>query len=248
MAWVKSPTEVLRDVGIAKPEDINLELIAFTLNAEVVYEPLDGYEANIFGANDKAVITINRHSIQARQRFSLAHELGHWTNDRGKNLSIECSTGDMQQKEGTNSSLSARQAREARANVFASQLLMPGYMMDADFVNMPINIDTVRAIANTFGTSLTSAASRLIQITKLPAMIIFWRRDGSRRWFDRSSSLSPHIWPVQHIASPSQQLIQGNNSLVNDKKWLDPRSAKGIDLIECTHDNGFDLIVLLSWS
>lgn len=247
MKWVKAPTAVLRDIGISRPHDIDLELIAFTLNAAVIYEPLGGYEANIFGSNDRAVITVNSNSIPVRRRFSLSHEIGHWTNDRGKNLSIECGTSDLRQKESTGKQLNVRQAREARANTFASHLLMPDFMIEPEFSQMPVNMDTVRQIASTFRTSLTSSANRLIQITKHPAMIGLWSRDGARRWFDRSSSLSTNVWPQQRINNPSLQFSKSNDVLINDGKWLDEKSTNETRIKESVYDNGFDIIVLLSW-
>ena len=219
MAWVKSPTSVLKDIGISQPNEIDLELIAFTLDAEVIYEPLEGYEANIFGSLDKAVITVNELSIPARRRFSLSHELCHWTNDRGKNLSIECSTGDMRQREGGGKSLSMRNMREARANKFASELLMPGFMLDTDYTRAPVTFDTVQSIADTFSTSITSSAIRLIQITKYPAMIALWNYVGKRRWFDRSTSLSESIWPVQQMTNPTADFVLSNGHYVSDYKW-----------------------------
>lgn len=245
MAWVKSPTSVLRDIGISQPQEIDLDFIAFTLNAEVIYESLQGYEANIFGSSNKAVITVNSDTIESRQRFSLAHEIGHWMNDRGKNLSIECSTGDINQKQN-GKGMSVRQSREARANVFASHLMMPDFMM-ADLSDMPVNMDTVRYIAGTYNTSLVSSAGRLIEITKKPAMVALWSHNGTRRWFNRSSSLSESIWPLQSISDVEQSFVVSNSLRISDTKWIDPRSAKEHPVTESVYDNGYDVISLLSW-
>lgn len=246
MAWVKSPTSVLRDIGISEPKDIDLRFIAFTLNAEVIYEPLDGYEANIFGSNEKAVITVNENSRETRQRFSLAHEICHWTNDRGKNLSIECSTGDINQREAVKGEMTARQMREARANVFASNLLMPEFMME-DVAKMPVNMDTVKFISHTYNTSLVSSAGRLIELTERPAMVALWSHSGARRWFDRSASLSESIWPLQLILDTNENFRESNGQRVVDSKWIDPRSAKEYAITESVFDNGHDIIMLLSW-
>jgi Zn-dependent peptidase ImmA (M78 family) len=191
------------------------------------------------------VITVNSGTQKARQRFSLAHEIGHWINDRGKNLSIECSTGDINQKEN-GKGLTTRQAREARANIFASHLMMPDFMM-TDIANIPVNMDTVRCIASTYNTSLISSAGRLIELTKKPAMVVLWSHNGTRRWFDRSASLSESIWPLQSITHPAEYFIASNNIHVNDSKWIDPQSAKGNIITESVFDNGYDVISLFSW-
>lgn len=248
MNWIKSPTSLLRDIGISEPGEIDLGLIAFTLNAEVVYEPLSGYEANIFGSEDKAIITINSNSIERRQRFSLAHEICHWTNDRGKNLSIECSTSDMQQRRATwSTNLNARQSREARANTFASELLMPDFMIDEEFKNRPYNLDTVRDIHELFDTSLTSSAGRLVHVTNRPAMMILWSHDGRRRWFERSSSLPERIWPLRSVVDPRRHLIDTSDSYVDSSRWIDGEDTEGTPISQSLFDNGHDVVVLLNW-
>jgi Zn-dependent peptidase ImmA (M78 family) len=247
MAWVRSPISVLRDIGITSPKDIELELIAFSLNAEVVYEPLHGYEANIFGTDQKAIITVNRDSTDSRKRFSLAHEIGHWTNDRGRNLSIECTSGDMRQKELSGVNLNAHQSREARANRFASQLLMPDFMIEPLFSSIPVNYDSVKEIADTFSTSLTSSASRLIQITQRPSMITMWNRDGARRWFSRSSSLSEQIWPNRSIDISKLGSMPLAPVSTQENLWMDYPTSSERHIQLTAFDNGVDIIILFSW-
>ena len=80
-----SPAEALLwNYGISDPADIDLDAIAFDMGATVHRRPLCGCEARLVADGDKAVITINSKSIITRQRFSLAHELGHLKLDRGR--------------------------------------------------------------------------------------------------------------------------------------------------------------------
>jgi len=252
--WARyTPTKMYHNAWIINPpvhvdaEEIDLGLIAFTLNAEVIYEPLSGYEANIFGSENKAIITVNAGSNGRRQRFSLAHEICHWTNDRGKNLSIECSTSDMQQRQTKGTSLNVRQSREARANTFASELLMPNFMIEDDYKQRPYNLDTVRDIYELFDTSLTSSASRLIQVTNRPAMMILWGHDGKRRWFERSSSLSNQIWPLRSVEDPRRQLTDTNDGPVPSSTWIDQEPSESMRISQSLFNNGHDVVVLLSW-
>jgi hypothetical protein len=75
---------LLLDLGIGKPQDIDLEAIAWALGAAVNYRPLDKCEAMIVGGDRRAIITVNSKSIPVRRRFSIAHELGHWHHHRGR--------------------------------------------------------------------------------------------------------------------------------------------------------------------
>ena len=82
-----SPAErLLQDLGISEPQEIDLEAIAFHLGARVRFRKLEGCEARIIGCNDAAIITIDHGCSLTRKRFSLAHEIGHWTHHRGQTL------------------------------------------------------------------------------------------------------------------------------------------------------------------
>jgi Zn-dependent peptidase ImmA (M78 family) len=81
---LSSAERLLQELGITEPDEIDLEAIAFHVNANVRYRRLDGCEARIIGTGDKAIITVNANSSPRRKRFSIAHELGHWHHHRGK--------------------------------------------------------------------------------------------------------------------------------------------------------------------
>src|SRR5690554_5653009 len=176
MGRYQTPEEILKTVGIYEPEDIDLELIAYSLNTEVEYYPLGNVEGQIIGTDERAIITINSNSAAARQRFSLGHELGHWVYDRGKNLSFSCSKGDMANFQQT----SIKKSREVRANRFSAGLLMPSFMLKEITTGLPVTIDNAKYLANRFRSSLTSAAIRFVESTDLPAMLTCWDDKGNR--------------------------------------------------------------------
>ncbi|WP_236858334.1 ImmA/IrrE family metallo-endopeptidase [Cereibacter sphaeroides] len=60
-------------------------------------------------ANDKAIITVNSRSPAARQRFSIAHELGHWHHHRGQCLM--CRVEDYHPRTGTSREADGRWIR-----------------------------------------------------------------------------------------------------------------------------------------
>lgn len=75
---ILAPAErLLRGLGITEPQEIDVEAIAWELGARIKYRPLDNCEARIIGKGDRAIITVNSRSWPRRQRFSVAHELGH---------------------------------------------------------------------------------------------------------------------------------------------------------------------------
>jgi hypothetical protein len=82
-----TPAErILLSLGITSPKEIDLEAIAWSRGAVVNFRPLDKCETTIVGSQTRAVITVSNRSIPERQRFSIAHELGHWHHHRGRML------------------------------------------------------------------------------------------------------------------------------------------------------------------
>ena len=122
MAALIPAEQVLAELGITDPSEIDLEAIAWTLGAHVRYRPLDTCEARIVGRGDRAVITVNDRSHPRRQRFSIAHEVGHWRYHRGRLL--VCQADNVGRGGG------GRPLSERTADNFATHLLMPGYLFD----------------------------------------------------------------------------------------------------------------------
>jgi Zn-dependent peptidase ImmA (M78 family) len=85
---------LLQELGITEPDEIDLEVIAYYVGAGVRFRRLEGCEAHIVGTSDQAIITINDRSGFRRQRFSIAHELGHWQHHRGK--ALVCRVDELQ--------------------------------------------------------------------------------------------------------------------------------------------------------
>src|ERR1051325_9726388 len=114
------PKELLDEIGITAPEELDLEAIAQYVSATVTRRPLTGVEARIVGIDDAAIITVNSNSPDSRQRFSIGHELGHWMYDRGK-IDLACGA-DKQERFYTGTD------KESLANEFATDLLLPSSM------------------------------------------------------------------------------------------------------------------------
>src|SRR5947208_3288158 len=96
MSWrFRTPNQLLGDLGISGPDEIDVDAIAEYCDATIVYEPLTGCEARIVGSEDEAYITVNSNSRRERQRFSGAHELGHWMRDHGHIAAISCAAKQM---------------------------------------------------------------------------------------------------------------------------------------------------------
>jgi Zn-dependent peptidase ImmA (M78 family) len=118
---------------------VNVEQIARALGAEVQYEPTDD-ELSGFLFRDtlakRAIIGVNANHHPNRQRFSIAHEIGHLLLHEGERIHIDrigrgyhLNWRDAESGAGTNE-------KEMEANLFAAELLMPKKFLDADLAKL----------------------------------------------------------------------------------------------------------------
>ena len=136
-----SPAELLLwGYGVRHPAHIDLEAIAFDKGAEIIYRHLGGSEARLVARRDRAVISINSDSNDGRQRFSLAHELAHWINDKGTGAFL-CAKEDIGPQD-----FEAKLV-EKKANEFGSQLILPNYLVDPWMKGRPVTLDTASCLA-----------------------------------------------------------------------------------------------------
>lgn len=219
----KLPSALLMELGITEPQDIKIEAIAEHCQATIVYESLRGCEARIIGRGDKAIITVNRNSRRERQRFSGAHELGHWMRDRGK-VAFLCTERVFAAEWWEDNP-------EVRANRYAADLLLPCSMFSHRAKKREMTFATVRDLATKFQTSLTATAIRLVELGSFPAMIVCYEL-GHRRWFTAGPDVPKILWPRNEPgrATLAYDLVHGSTTTqgpidVYADGWFEVRNA-----------------------
>ena len=245
MIALTAPERLLQDLGVTDPDDIDLEAIAWTMGAEVRYRPLDGCEARILGRDDRAIITVNQRSAPRRRRFSLAHEIGHWTHHRGRCL--VCRADDIN-RGGEN-----RPVMEKTADRYAANLLMPPYILRAALCeHKRFTFQTVKAIADRFNVSRSSAAIQMIEARYAPALLVCHGPQG-RKWFCRSTDVPDHWFPQTDLDAASfafDILFDGKPDCHSPRKvgadaWFDRRGADRYELREQTIRTDDDEVLTL---
>jgi Zn-dependent peptidase ImmA (M78 family) len=191
LSKLTKPERLLWSYGITSPAEIDLEVIALDLGATVRYLKLDGCDARIVGNDSAAIISINSSTHPARQRFSLAHEIGHWFEDRGKGV-LPCSAEDIGPQNAQ------AKSKEALANSFASQLILPSYLFTPRAAGYSPNLDTASNLASEFNASLTATAIKLAGISLVPTMAVC-HSQIKREWFFRNDAFSPDMWPLREL-------------------------------------------------
>jgi hypothetical protein len=177
---LSDPERLLWSYGVTKPEHIDLEAIAVDKGAVVRYRPLCGCEARLVALGERACISIDTGSKPERQRFSLGHELAHWLKDRRTGGFI-CSQADISPQNAE------AKSAEAMANAYASQLLLPDYLVVPWIAGKGASLDTAKALGTDFKASLTAAAIKTVRRCAAPAWLLCHAQTGLQ-WFKRSDS------------------------------------------------------------
>lgn len=221
--------QLLKELGMNSPEQIDIDAIAAHLGAITCYEALSGCDGRVIGRGDSAIITINNNSTAGRQRFTAAHEVGHWIYDRG--AATSCSAETIE-KGWRNS------GRETRANRFASAILLPDRMLKAHVGSgHPNTFEKIGEVAKTFRTSLTATAIKVTENSDLPLMVVCMQ-NGRRQWFACSKTVPDTLWPVEklHPHGYATQLLLGEKSgvsgITDADTWFDTPRAHEHEVFE----------------
>jgi Zn-dependent peptidase ImmA (M78 family) len=186
-----SPAErLLWSYGCRDPEHIDLEAIACDKGARVVYRCMDGCAARLLTDGRTAVISIDSRDNEGRQRFSLGHELAHWINDSRKGFNC---TGDVIGPQNAEAV-----SVEANANAYASQLVLPDYMVSPWMEGRKFTLNVAVDLAETFHSSVTAAAIKLAKRSTSPVCVVCHNMHG-RRWFVRSRPWPLDLYPVTQL-------------------------------------------------
>lgn len=227
------PERLLRNFGVRQPKDIDIEAIAWELGAKIRSRRLHTCEARIIGRNGRAIITVDDRVPPARQRFSIAHEIGHWCHHRGRCL--VCRPEDIGGM--TNRSVADP---ERVADEYASDLILPRYLLAPLLQEVSrLTINSLDEVAAEFGTSRTATLRKVVDLDRFPVMMVCSGR--SRRRYFRASPSIPSKWFPRDEASPESSAF---DMLFGAKKgfptprpvpataWFDRNEASGLTIQE----------------
>lgn len=241
-----SPAELaLQELGITEPQEIEIEAIAWHLGATVRFRPLDGCEARIIGVSDRAIITVNNRSSWRRQRFSAAHELGHWRHHRRRLL--VCRSDEIGARRDDAAHM------ERTADNYAADLLLPRYIFDPVARAHPkLTMQTVRTLSNVFESSRTSTAIRLVESKHTPAILVCHDPRG-RKWFTRSPEVPARWFPQDQLDSESlaMEVLFGKREedafprRIGADAWFDRTEATNYEIREQSMRVGPDEILTI---
>lgn len=145
-----------------KGPPIRIERIAKELGVELRSGDLDDVSGVLVRQGDSAIIGTNSTQSAQRQRFTIAHELGHFllhegiTNHVDRSYRVNYRSAESSQ---------ATNVEEIEANYFAASILMPQHMLDAQNAEEAVDNDSMVAdLAKQFHVSRLAMSLRLANL------------------------------------------------------------------------------------
>jgi Zn-dependent peptidase ImmA (M78 family) len=115
---------LLQSAGFASIP-IDIEKLADQLGATIVLETLDSEVSGaLYRLSENIIIAVNKDHPSTRQRFTIAHELGHFLLHQGRPVIVDHLVRAHVNLRDNRSSL-ATEREEIEANKFAASILMP---------------------------------------------------------------------------------------------------------------------------
>ncbi len=182
-------SKIIEKYGISSSEHIRLNDIAFDLGVTILEGSLKGAAASLVKIGKYATIRVsNDNFYEYRNRFSIAHELGHFVLNHGISIQRVCSDEDMMNW--------YKKSEETEANFFAGELILPKSLIEKRCDVAEVDFRPINQLAQEFRASLTATAIRFVRFCPERCAIVF-SKDARVKWFYGSEDW----WPFIQIGS-----------------------------------------------
>lgn len=220
--------QLRKELGIAS-RDFDLDEVVESMGIEVRYEAIHGGSEGLSARLDGAdIIRVNCYGRSPRrQRFTLAHELGHC-------LLGHCSLCLPQQVHGHGGP-----AQEEAANEFAANLLMPASLFRGDARRAHARMNELSELADAYGVSRSAAALRFAGFAEDGCAVLGVTSAGGY-WFVKSRRAEAWWLPdappdgslvMQHLAgsdAPSSAHVEAGLWLENCRRRTPARIVEEV--------------------
>jgi Zn-dependent peptidase ImmA (M78 family) len=153
--------ELLKELGLAAPP-VDVDFVARARNLQVERVDFGADCAGVLVRKDgRAAIGVNWTDPPVRQRFTVAHEIGHYELHNGETY-VDSGSYVVQYRDASSGSGTKNEEREA--NQFAAALLMPATWVRRAYLDEPFDLavdDSLRRLAEKFQVSTQAMSYRL---------------------------------------------------------------------------------------
>ena len=196
-------------------------------------------------ADGKHIITVNTLESEARQRFTICHEIGHVV------LKLPSSHEEFPPWAPVK-----RDPNEIACDTFAAELLMPYRQWMESLPNEDPSHSVIEKLASEFGCSYPAAASRYAALANIPCACITIEHEVVR-YVARSASLRRlGAWIAPRTKIPNSSVAyrlrvdgekQSDVGLIEQDVWFQDWEP-GLECEEiCRHDPNWDVTTSLVW-
>lgn len=157
---------LLESASVSQPP-VPIERIADELNVQLQRSPLpDEMSGLLYREKDSKDVIIGVNSLHppVRQRFTIAHEIGHFLLHSKQELYVD---RDLTVRFRDERSGTAEDIHEIEANQFAAELLMPKRFLEADLKKRPVSLiseEFLGELARRYQVSTTALVFRLMRL------------------------------------------------------------------------------------
>ena len=199
-------------------------------------------------------ILVNRGSPRSRQRFSIAHELGHFlieAHQPDADQQRQCALGDFHLLDPR--SKDRRRRVEGEANTFAAHLLMPPRRIREYIGRSGVSLQTLVAMAREFAVSKEAIARAFVGAHRDPVALVVSRHGRVERFYRHEDfpflPVSPgKLLPQDAIAAdPTEPGAMSEAEEVEADTWLSDRDAERVLVLTeqvFGQSNGYALTLL----
>lgn len=159
--------KALRDSGayrIPVPVDLVANHLSLTIEASLLHEKVSGL---LVVENKRGAICYNSTHVAVRQRFTVAHEIGHYLLHIPKSMQSRLFIDRYVAYRRDDEDGDTNDHEEVEANAFAAALLMPSSLVREDIKRQDLDLDDeddLCTLAKRFNVSGSSMSFRLAKI------------------------------------------------------------------------------------
>lgn len=241
---------LIREYQLRLPIEIDVEGLAALRGAIVRRERLDGCEGRLVKQGKHGIISIKADiSEVGRERFTIAHELGHFELNHSSAELMICADNDIQPWNNKSKTI------ETSANLFAAELLMPEVMFKPLCVKDEPSIDLIENLADEFRTSLQATALRYVGFSPHRVAVVASRQDRIE-WYKANDDFGFFIERGRKLDfnSLASAFFLGGRlptdmRVVPTDAWIDDRRASsGIQISEQSRGfKNYGFVLSLLW-
>lgn len=192
-------------------------------------------------------IVVNARNPRRRRRYSVAHELGHFLNERHRPTSafgFDCTAEDMAAPKQSG----LRQRQEREANVFAIEVLTPRRLLGRH-LKPATGLEHALTIAERFDVSREAAARRYVTLHRECLAAVF-SQEGRVRYVEKGQGFPrASVWTGDPLpGGPAARDGAGPTSLdeADPAAWLTWPDTYALFAQTLSQDQGFAITLLVA--